>query len=106
MKSGGITLGRSDASVARPTEHHELRTRLIVSDLLALVLGFTIMLWGLGCLDRFGPARFSMLVAFAAAVGLWSIRSQGLLHARISAVRTVEISRLAKAVALNAGLVV
>ncbi|MEP7204203.1 MAG: sugar transferase [Ilumatobacteraceae bacterium] len=51
-----------------------------------------------------GEVRTLAVATVAATAGVWAMRSQGLLLARVSAVRAVEITRTARAMAILAGV--
>lgn len=83
---------------------NKLKLILVGGDGASIFFGFmvTLMLTPFGTVHTF---RTVVVVAgVAMAAGLWAVRSQGLLLARVSAIRVVEITRIARAMAILAGL--
>lgn len=83
---------------------HQLKAVLVLGDSTALLLGYALTLTVTGYFSTH-PARFSATTLVAVVgIGLWSVRSQGLFLGRISAVRVMEITRSARAVAIMGAL--
>jgi exopolysaccharide biosynthesis polyprenyl glycosylphosphotransferase len=82
----------------------KLKIVLVLGDGAAILLGFTFALWFTTFGDVHGPLRTMGVAALAAVAGLWAMRSQGLLLARVSSVRVVEITRTARAMVILAAL--
>ena len=95
------TGGRTAAFVRQ----HRLKILLVATDSVAILAAFSLVVFLGNYADRRGIGVTSMLLGVIVVLGLWAIRSQGLLLARVSAVRVVEITRLARATALLALLV-
>jgi len=81
---------------------HKLKLVLILLDSIAIALAFFIILFAGTYVRDAGTLRAFVLIGAAVACGLWAERSQGLMLARVSAVRVVELTRLIRAVALLA----
>ncbi|MEO6122859.1 MAG: sugar transferase [Ilumatobacteraceae bacterium] len=86
-------------------ERNRLKLVLIGSDAIAIILGYTLGLLSIGYPGYHGVFRFLALIAGALVAGTWAIRSQGLLLSRVSSVRILELTRIARAVGLLAALV-
>jgi exopolysaccharide biosynthesis polyprenyl glycosylphosphotransferase len=85
-------------------KQNKLKLFLVAGDATAFLLGFFAALQ-LSSFGKFhGELRASAVAAVAAIAGVWAMRSQGLLLARVSAVRAVEITRTARAMAILAGV--
>lgn len=84
---------------------NKLKVVLIAGDGTSIFLGFVLSLMLTSFGTTYGIGRVLMIAAFAAVAGLWSTRAQGLLLARVSAIRVVEITRLARAMVMLGVLV-
>ena len=71
-----------------------LKARLVAGDAVALSLGFTLSAFIVGASNQSQRWQYLFLIVFATVVGLVVMRSQGLLLARVSAVRAVELTRV------------
>ncbi|MCB0981310.1 MAG: hypothetical protein KDB17_11735, partial [Ilumatobacter sp.] len=78
---------------------------LIALDAVAIALAYFIVLFAGTYVRDTGTLRAGVLIAAAVVAGLWAERSQGLMLARVSAVRVVELTRLIRAAALLAVVV-
>lgn len=87
-------------------ERNRLKLVLLGGDAVAIVLGYSVALWALGYPSGHGTLRSVALIASATVAGLWAIRSQGLLLSRVSSIRVMELTRIARAVGILAVLVV
>ncbi len=96
---------RDDPSRRSFAARHKLKALLVVGDASAIMLAYCLSGWGTGYTTRQGFPRMLVVMAFCVIAGLWALRSQGLYLSRVSAVRVVEITRTARAVALLAGIV-
>lgn len=85
-------------------QHNKLKLILVLGDFVAVFLGFAAALRLTSLPERHGEARALGISAFAAPMGVWAIRSQGLLLARVCAMRVVEITRTARAMLILAGI--
>ncbi|MCU1392767.1 MAG: sugar transferase [Ilumatobacteraceae bacterium] len=85
-------------------ERNRLKISLIGGDAASLLLGSTVALVVTGYTADHNVLRALGLVGAVLVAGLWSIRSQGLLLSRVSTVRIVETTRIARSVALLAAL--
>ena len=107
-KSGAVGRGTgstSDASGDGFFTRHKLKLLLVVLDSVAIALAYFIVLFVGTYVRDTGTARAFVLIAVAVVAGLWAERSQGLMLARVSAVRVVELTRLIRAAALLAVVV-
>ena len=84
---------------------YKLKALLVLGDAIAVMLSYFLTGWRTGYVIRQGTVRLMVVVAFCVVAGLWALRSQGLYLSRVSAVRVVEFTRTARAVALLAVLV-
>ena len=84
---------------------YKLKALLVLGDAIAVMLSYFLTGWRTGYVIRQGTLRLLVVVAFCVIAGLWALRSQGLYLSRVSAVRVVEFTRTARAVALLAVLV-
>jgi exopolysaccharide biosynthesis polyprenyl glycosylphosphotransferase len=84
---------------------HKLKILLVLGDTTAIMLGYFLTGWWTGYTSREGIPHMGAVMAFCVVAALWALRSQGLYLSRVSAVRVVEITRTARAVALLAGIV-
>jgi exopolysaccharide biosynthesis polyprenyl glycosylphosphotransferase len=76
------------------------RRQLVIGDSIALSVGLFVMFFFLGLRLR-NPYYVSPAYLVAAAgAGVWSIRNQGLWSDRVNSVRSVELSRITRAVVL------
>jgi exopolysaccharide biosynthesis polyprenyl glycosylphosphotransferase len=83
----------------------KLKALLVLGDVTAIALGYYLSGWSTGYTNRQGLLEMMIVAAFSIVAGVWTLRSQGLYLSRVSAVRVVEITRTARAVALLAGIV-
>jgi exopolysaccharide biosynthesis polyprenyl glycosylphosphotransferase len=103
IKAAGIQRGRR---LRNPFgSRNKLKGLLAFGDIAAILLGYTVSGWATGYTVRRGLVSMLIVAAFSVLAGLWTLRSQGLYLSRVSAVRVVEITRTARAVALLAGIV-
>ena len=84
---------------------NKLKGLLALGDVSAIALGYFLSGLSTGYTNRRGPWEMLVVTAFAVVAGVWTMRSQGLYLSRVSAVRVVEITRTARAVALLGGIV-
>ena len=96
---------RDDPNRRSFAARHKLKALLVVGDATAVALGYWLSGWGTGYIAQQGLPRMLVVAAFCVVAALWALRSQGLYLSRVSAVRVVEITRTARAVALLAGIV-
>jgi exopolysaccharide biosynthesis polyprenyl glycosylphosphotransferase len=75
-----------------------LKLTLIAGDLGGLLLGSIVGHWLSGYLHHSAPWQRAVVTLVVAVAGVWCIRSQGLLLARTSSVRVVELTKLSRAV--------
>jgi exopolysaccharide biosynthesis polyprenyl glycosylphosphotransferase len=80
--------------------NNRLKLALIGGDALALLGGAVLGQWLSGYATDAPRVDFLITTALFLVAGLWSIRSQGLLLARASAVRVVELTKIARACVL------
>jgi exopolysaccharide biosynthesis polyprenyl glycosylphosphotransferase len=100
-----IEAGSNGRRGVRPLmQRNRLKLILIASDSAAVFTGFMIATLASTYSDRNGWKLTVLTSLIAVAAGLWAIRSQGLFLARVSAVRVVEITRTARAMAILAAL--
>ena len=83
---------------------NKLKTMLVFGDAAAIWISFLLALTMSSFGDRQGDRSVLITAAFATVAGMWTVRSQGLLLARVSAIRVVEITRLARAAVILFGL--
>jgi exopolysaccharide biosynthesis polyprenyl glycosylphosphotransferase len=74
-----------------------LKSVLVGGDVVALVVGSLAALWIGGYLRAASFVEIAVVTSCFVLGGVWSIRSQGLLLARTSAVRVVELTKLFRA---------
>jgi len=98
------TTSRHHAIVRSFLARHRLKSLLILTDSVAILIGCFMTLWATPFIDVHGLEVTLLVSGFATAAGLWATRSQGLLLARVSAIRAVEITRIARAMVVLAGL--
>ncbi|HEX2782081.1 MAG TPA: sugar transferase [Ilumatobacteraceae bacterium] len=96
---------RDDPNRRSFAARHKLKALLVVGDAAAVALGSWLSGWATGYIAQQGLSRMLVVAAFCVVAALWALRSQGLYLSRVSAVRVVEITRTARAVALLAGIV-
>jgi exopolysaccharide biosynthesis polyprenyl glycosylphosphotransferase len=85
-------------------QHNKLKLILVAGDCIAVFCGYSLALRMTSLTERHGELRALGISALAALLGIWAIRSQGLLLARVCAMRVVEITRTARAMLILAGL--
>ena len=78
-----------------------LREMLVGIDAIALIVAWTLALFALGRANR-DVAQGAVVVVGTTALGLWLLSVQELYLARVSAIRSVELSRLTRAATLAA----
>ena len=83
-------------------QRNKLKVLLILLDTVSIGLSYFIVLFAGTYVRDTGTPKAFLLIAAAVAGGLWAERSQGLMLARVSAVRVVELTRLIRAAALLA----
>jgi exopolysaccharide biosynthesis polyprenyl glycosylphosphotransferase len=93
---------RAAREATRIAKQNRLKAILLGGDLLAVALAYLIAATASGFTEDFGWGWTAGLIGLAVAVAAWAIRAQGLLRARVSVVRTVELTRLARVTALVA----
>jgi exopolysaccharide biosynthesis polyprenyl glycosylphosphotransferase len=87
-------------------ETRRLDVVLRAGDGVAIVLGFLVMALSTGY-HHLGVDRLAFTLVGATAIGLWAIRFEDLWNERVTAMRTIEISRLSRAAAiLGVGMLV
>ena len=86
-------------------QRNKLKVLLILLDTVSIGLSYFIVLFAGTYVRDTGTPKAFLLIAAAVAGGLWAERSQGLMLARVSAVRVVELTRLIRAAALLAVVV-
>jgi exopolysaccharide biosynthesis polyprenyl glycosylphosphotransferase len=96
----GDGAGSGLAPAATPRPNH-LRRALVLGDLAALAAGWGITLFLFSDGARSIAQSWLLLIA-AVGLGMWLLALQGLYLTRVSAIRSVEISRLFRAVVLTA----
>lgn len=79
---------------------NSLKLTLVGGDVVALLIGSIVGHWASGYLHLSSPWQRSVVTLVVAVAGVWCIRSQGLLLARTSSVRLVELTKLARATML------
>lgn len=77
-----------------------LKAVLVVGDAIAIALGYAATLAFTTSGDRHDLVGALAVTVTAATVGLWAVHMQGLHLARVSAVRAIELSRTARAIAI------
>ena len=77
---------------------NSLKLTLVAGDVGALLVGSIIGHWISGYLHNSAPWQRAVVTLVVAVAGVWCIRSQGLLLARTSAVRVIELTKLSRAV--------
>ena len=87
----------------RPVGSPNLKSVLVAGDAAAIAIGFSLSLWLSGFYGDHSWRSSAVMVVAAVVVGLWAIRWQGLFLARVSAIRLVEITGIARASAAMAG---
>jgi exopolysaccharide biosynthesis polyprenyl glycosylphosphotransferase len=75
---------------------------LRAGDAVAILLGFLVMALSTGY-HHLGVDRLAFTLASAVAIGLWAIRFEDLWNERVTAMRTIEISKLTRAVVILGG---
>jgi exopolysaccharide biosynthesis polyprenyl glycosylphosphotransferase len=85
-------------------KRNKLKLVLVIGDGIAVFVGFALALRLTEFSDVHGESRALSIAGLAAIAGVWAIRSQGLLLARVSAVRVVETTRVARAMLILTGL--
>lgn len=105
MGSGtaGVVSGDPVNRLGRYARQNQLKLILALSDFTAILLGFSVGLLMSRYTGFHGEKRAAAWLAASVVGGMWSLRSQDLYLSRVSAVRLVEITRLARAVALLTG---
>ena len=82
---------------------NRLKLILVVGDAGSILLAYIVTLLAAGYASGHAILRTAVLLSSVVVAGLWAIRSQVLLLSRVSAVRTVETTRVAREVFLQAG---
>lgn len=98
-------IGRRRSARSAFVARYKLKALLVLGDATAVMVSYAVTGWRAGYLDRRGPLHLTVVVACSVVAALWALRSQGLYLSRVSAVRVVELTRTARAVALLAVLV-
>lgn len=111
-ETGGGPAGAQAAKDASDSRHsaksasRRLKVALVAIDSTAIALAYgTVLAITQGLADWRGAVRFIAAVGIAVIGGFWALRSQGLHRARISEVRVIELTRLTRAVAILAVVV-
>jgi exopolysaccharide biosynthesis polyprenyl glycosylphosphotransferase len=84
---------------------NKLKVVLALGDAAAVMLGYFFAGWSTGYVAREGMLRMAVIMAISVVAAFWALRSQGLYLSRVSAIRVVEITRAARAMALLGGVV-
>jgi exopolysaccharide biosynthesis polyprenyl glycosylphosphotransferase len=90
-----------DVARGRRRQPNRLRRVLTVGDVVALTIGWSVGLWLFGDGQRDATQTWLLLIA-AVGLGQRMLAFQGLYLARVSAIRSVEMSKLFRAVVLMA----
>ena len=98
------TIENSSGRFSALWERKRLKTILMIGDAAAIWTSFLVALTMSSFDQRHGTRGVLVVTVFATVAGLWTVRSQGLLLARVSAIRVVEITRLARTVVILFGL--
>jgi len=93
------------AAARRGLARNRLKLTLVISDALTILLGFFVVLWFSTFGQTYGLGRVVLVSVFAAAAGSWATRAQGLLLARVSSIRVVETTRIARAMVMVCAVV-
>ena len=83
---------------------NKLKRALILGDAMAIGLAYSVELFAIRYSSGHGALRAVVLVIATTLAGLWAVRSQGLLRSRVSSVRVLEITRIARATMILGGL--
>lgn len=83
---------------------NKLKLILVTGDSVGIFLGYAIALRLTSFIEVHGVLRALEISALATLLGIWAIRSQGLLLTRVCAMRIVEITRTARAMLILVGL--
>jgi exopolysaccharide biosynthesis polyprenyl glycosylphosphotransferase len=81
---------------------NRLRRFLVIGDVVALTIGWACGLWLADDGFREDPLQPWLLLVASVGLGLWMLSVQGLYLARVSAIRSVEMSKLFRAAVLTA----
>jgi len=93
----------ADQTIGR-VQTSRLKAWLVIADATAIFLGTAVALLLRGYPGRQGYLQSAAVVGFALVAGLWAVRSQGLLLARVSVIRVVEFTRAVRATVILAAL--
>ena len=94
--------GHDEVQLIAPSGHKShLREKLVGLDALALIVAWSLALFVLGRANR-DLLQTSLVVLGTTALGLWLLSVQELYLARVSAIRSVELSRLTRTAILAA----
>ncbi len=81
---------------------NRLRRMLVIGDVVALTIGWVCGLWLADDGFRQNAAQTWLVLVASVGLGLWLLSVQGLYLARVSAIRSVEVSKLFRAAVLTA----
>lgn len=84
---------------------NRLKALLLGGDAASVFLAFILTLSVTSYRAAYGTLDLTVVAGTATLAGAWAIQSQGLLLARVSAIRAVELTRLARSAAILAALV-
>ena len=91
-------------SMAPFLRRHRLKLILLCGGAAALALACALTLLTIGYAGGHGLKRTFVPVPLVVLAGMWAVRSQSLLLSRISAVRVLETTRIARTIAIQAAL--
>ena len=84
----------------------QLRALLYASDVIGLTVGFAAVLLAVSFQARAGWGMLAGVSLLAAALGVLCMRSQELYLSRVNSIRTIELTRTIRALALTSGAMV
>lgn len=103
-KSVGF-LHRRRGRFGRFWTRNKLKLILAFGDATAVLVGYLVAAWGTDFTKNHGFENTLLVLAISLVAALWALRAQGLYRARVSAIRVVELTRTARAVAITAAVV-
>jgi exopolysaccharide biosynthesis polyprenyl glycosylphosphotransferase len=87
-------------------QRNKLKLVLIAGDTLALAIGYSLVLFAGPYARTHGFVAASLFLVISVFGGLWSAQAQGLFLGRVSSVRVIEMTRLARAMSVLAATMV
>ena len=107
LRPRGSTVSGWEQTLSSHLKSNKLKVMLVTGDAVAFAFGYGLILNFADFPTTHGWARSAAVMGAAIVIGLFSVRSQGLFLARVSAVRIVELTRSTRATGIAiAGMII